>query len=137
VNSFSEMQSDLDLTPTRWLTVNEEEIFSPASFKVREVETGITVNDGDAWSVHLGNDFLRHENDAYIADLRVLLNEKYSLHFVSEYDDRLHLFPEQSFALEENLVNTWELKYVVTLSSGPNDNNGHFGFNVNVTLIKF
>jgi LPS-assembly protein len=137
INSFSAIQSDLGLTPVKWLTISEEEIFSPQTFTVREVDTGIVVNDGDAWSVHLGNDFLRHENDAYIAELRVRLNEMYSVHFVSEYDDHLHLFPEQSIALEENLVNTWAIRYLVTLSAGPNNNTGHFGFSVNFDLLKF
>jgi LPS-assembly protein len=136
-DDFSAMETDLDLTPTKWLTFTEQDIFSPTTLTAKEVETGVLLNDGDAWSIHLGNDFLRHENDDYIAELRVRLNEMYSLHLVSEYDDRLHLFPQQSVALEENLVNTWAIRYVVTLSAGPNDNTGHFGFNVNLDLIKF
>jgi hypothetical protein len=131
------MQSDIALTPAKWLSIDEEEIFSPETMTVREVETGISVNDGETWYVHLGNDFLRHENDAYIAELRVRLNEVYALHLVSEYDDRLHLFPQQSIALEENLVNTWALRYVITLSAGPNNNTGHFGFSVGATLLSF
>jgi LPS-assembly protein len=137
IDQFSELQSDVVLTPAKWLDVSEEEIFSPETFTVREVETGITVKDGESWSVHLGNDFLRKENDAYIAELRVRLNEMYVVHLVSEYDDRLHLFPQQSIALEENLVNTWAIRYVLTVSQGPNDNNGHFGFSVGATLISF
>jgi LPS-assembly protein len=137
VDTFSEMQSDIALTPAKWLSIDEEEIFSPETMTVREVETGISVNDGETWYVHLGNDFLRHENDAYIAELRVRLNEVYALHLVSEYDDRLHLFPQQSIALEENLVNTWALRYVITLSAGPNNNTGHFGFSVGATLLSF
>ncbi len=136
IDSFSAMQADFGLTPAKWLTFTEEDILSPETMKVREVDTGIDVRDGESWWVHLGNDFLRQENDAYIAEIRVRLNEMYSVHLVSEYDARLHLFPEQSLALEENLVNTWAIRYVVTLSAGPNDHTGHFGFNVNFDLIR-
>ena len=132
----SEIHTDSTLKPTKWLKIDTATIFRPRSLAVREVETGITIHDADVWSVHFGNDFLRRENDDYVAEVRIRLNEVYSVHLVSLYDERQHLFPEQSFALEENLVNTWSVRYVITLSSGPN-RSGHFGANVQFDLIKF
>jgi LPS-assembly protein len=132
----SEIHTDMALTPAKWLTVDTATIFRPRSLAVREVETGFTVHDADVWSVHFGNDFLRRENDDYVAEVRIRLNEVYRIHLVSLYDERQHLFPEQSFALEQNLVNTWSVRYVITLSQGPN-RSGHFGANVQFDLIQF
>ena len=132
----SEIHTDMGLKPASWLSLDTATIFKPRSLAVREVENGLTVHDADLWSVHLGNDFLRRENDDYVAEVRVRLNEVYAVHVVSLYDERQHLFPEQSFAVEQNLVNTWSIRYVVTLSSGPN-RNGHFGASASATLISF
>jgi LPS-assembly protein len=132
----SEVHTDFGLKPTQWLDLDTSTIFRPRSLAVREVETGLTVHDADLWSFHVGNDFLRRENDDYVAEFRVRLNEVYRLHVVTLYDERQHLFPEQSLALEQNLVNTWSIRYVVTLSQGPN-RDGHFGFNVQFDLIHF
>jgi len=132
----SEIHSDFGLHPTKWLDFDSSTIFKPRSFAVREVETGLTIHDADKWAVHVGNDFLRRENDDYVAEVRVRLNEVFSVHLVSLYDERQHLFPEQSFSVEQNLVNTWSVRYVVTLSQGPS-RSGHFGANVQFDLIKF
>jgi LPS-assembly protein len=132
----SEIHTDFGLQPAKWLTVSSSTIFRPRSFAVREVENGITIHDADVWSVSFSNDFLRKEDDDYDVDLRVRLNEVYSVHLNSLYDERQHLFPEQSFAVEQNLVNTWSVRYVITLSQGPN-RDGHFGANVQFDLIKF
>jgi LPS-assembly protein len=133
---FDQIHTDFDLTPAKWLDFDVATIFAPQNLAIREVETGLTLKDGDVWTLHLGNDFLRHENDAYVAEAVIRLNEMYRVHLLSEYDDRQHLFPEQSVALEENLVNTWAIRYVVTLSAGPN-RNGHFGFAVQLDLVRF
>jgi len=132
----SEIHTDFGLHPVQWLDLDTATIFRPRSFAVREVETGLTIHDADKWSIHVGNDFLRRENDDYVAEVRVRLNEVFSIHAVSLYDERQHLFPEQSFSVEQNLVNTWSVRYVVTLSQGPN-RSGHFGANVQFDLIKF
>jgi LPS-assembly protein len=132
----SEIHTDFGAKPAKWLDLEAATIFRPRSLAVREVETGLTIHDADVWSVHVGNDFLRRENDDYVGEIRVRLNEVWAVHAVSLYDERQHLFPEQSFALEQNLVNTWSVRYVITLSSGPN-RSGHFGANVQFDLIKF
>ncbi len=133
---FSQVHTDFNLKPEKWLDVGVATIFTPQTLAVRELETGLTLRDGDKWSLHLGSDFLRHENDTYVGELRVRLNEMYSLHFLSLYDERHHNFPQQSIALEENLVNTWAIRYTASFSSGPN-RSGHFGINAQVDLIRF
>lgn len=136
VEDFDDIHTDLGLTPAKWLGVDVATIVHPENLALREVETGVTIKDADVWTLHLGNDFLTHENDDYVAELVIRLNEEYRLHLLSEYDDRLHLFPEQSIALEENLVNTWAVRYVLTFSQGPNVT-GHFGFAAQVDLLRF
>lgn len=133
---FSQLHTDASLSPASWLDITATTITHWDSFDPHEFESGFTVKDGDAWSLHLGSDFLRHEDDDYIAEYRVRLNEVYALDLLAEYDARLSLFPTRAVVLEQNLVNTWSIKYILTVNSGPNPT-GHFGFNVELNLVQY
>jgi LPS-assembly protein len=135
-HDFSQIHTDLGFSPEPWLTLTSAEIFSPETMGVHEVETGFRINDGNAWSLNLGSDFLRHEDDAYLAEYRVRLNEVWAVRLLAEYDARQGIFPQRAVVLEQNLVNTWAIQYIATYSSGPNPT-GHFGFNVQIELLQF
>ena len=133
---FSDLHTHFSFTPAHWLEIYNDEIYRIGSFTMREFNTGIILRDGSAWSLQLGESFLRRENDDYMLNYRIRLNERFSALFMLEYGARQHRFNQQVIGLEETLVNTYRIQYLVTASNGPNPE-GHFGLQVNVEALRF
>jgi len=87
--------------PAHWLEIYNDEIYRIGSFTMREFNTGIILRDGSAWSLQLGESFLRRENDDYMLNYRIRLNERFSALFMLEYGARQHRFNQQVIGLEE------------------------------------
>ena len=133
---FSDIHIESTISPTPWLSYGVENIFSPETFTLREYDSSIILHDGDAWTLRLANDFLRHEDDAYLLDYRQRINEAYSGLFLVQYSARQNILTQVAAGLVENLSNTWKLRYLLTYNGGPN-REGHFGFSVEVDTVKF
>ena len=54
-----------------------------------------------------------------------------------DYDARDHLFVDQYYGVDRKISNTWDLEAAVVFSSGPNNNQGHFGMEVGLNLLRF
>ena len=132
----SEIHTDLAFAPARWVSVDLYESFSPQTWSLREFNSGVTVRDGDAWSLRFANNFLRHQIQDYQLDGRVRLNETYEALTRLHYDARRRRFNEQAYGLAQNLGNTWLVTYVVSLYSGPR-RESHFGLNVQIEARGF
>ena len=133
---LSEIHTELALLPAPWLQFEVYESFAPQSFTLREFNSGVTVRDGDAWSLRFSSNFLRHELDDYLMDWRYRVNEIFESIARLHYDAHAHRFVEQSFGLRQNLDNTWLMEYVVTFYNGPR-RESHFGLNVQIDAIGF
>lgn len=132
----SEIHTELAFMPARWLQVDVYESFAPRSFTLREFNSGVTLRDGNVWSVRFGNNFLRREIEDYSIDGRLRLNEQFEALTRLRYDVRKHRFNEQAYGLSQNLGNTWFISYTVSLYSGRRRENG-FGFNVEIDTVRF
>jgi len=133
---FSDLHFDLALIPTRWLEYDVTEIVDPEKFQLYEFTSGLILHDGNAWSLHLGNDFVRHEDDNYILDYMLRLNERFQVTFLAEYDARIHVINRVAAGLTQNLANTWKLQYLLVFNGGPN-REGKVGFQVQVDVLRF
>lgn len=132
----SETHVELALLPAHWLQVDLYQSFAPQSLRVRELNAGITVKDGDAWSVRFANNFLRRELEDYLLEGRVRLNERLEAVTRLHYDARRRRFNEQAYGLVQNLGNTWLVSYTVSLYSGRRRESS-FGFNVQIETVRF
>jgi LPS-assembly protein len=132
----SEIHTELALMPARWLQVDLYQSFSPRTLAVREFNSGISIRDGDVWSVRFGNNFLRHELQDYSVDGRVRLTERFEALTRLHYDARRHRFNEQAYGITQNLGNTWLVSYTVSLYSGRRRESS-FGFNVQIDTVRF
>ena len=122
--------------PTRWLQFDLYESFAPRNFTLREFNSGLTLHDGEAWSVRFSNNFLRHELDDYAVDGRRRINEVFSVRARLHYDVRKRRFNEQAYGIEQNLGNTWRVSYLVSLYSGRRRESG-FNFSLQVDPVRF
>ena len=133
---LSEIHTELAMMPTRWLQLDLYESFAPRNFTLREFNSGLTLHDGEAWSVRFSNNFLRHELDDYAVDGRRRINEVFSVRARLHYDVRKRRFNEQAYGIEQNLGNTWRVSYLVSLYSGRRRESG-FNFSLQVDPVRF
>ncbi len=133
---LSEIHTDLAVSPARWLQFDVYESFNAQNFTLREFNSGLTLRDGDAWSVRFSSNFLRNQLEDYLADWRFRMSEVYEAVARLHYDSRENRFVEQSYGLRQNLSNTWLIEYVVTLYNGPR-RESNFGFNLQIEAIGF
>jgi LPS-assembly protein len=132
----SEVHGEVAFAPANWLQVDAYNRLTPQTTTLQELNGGITLHDGTAWSLRFSNNFLRREIEDYIIDGRLRLNETYDALTRLHYDARKRRFNEQAYGLVQNLDHTWRVSYVVSLYSGPR-RESHFGLNVQVEAIGF
>lgn len=133
---FSEVHSDVAFAPAHWLQVDAYSRFTPQTGTLQELNSGVTLHDGGAWSVRFSNNFLRRQIEDYVVDGRLRLNERYSALTRLHYDARKRRFNEQAYGVMQNLDYTWRVAYVVSLYSGPR-RESNFGLNVQVEALGF
>ena len=136
VRDLSEVHTELALTPARWLQVDVYQSFAPRTLTLREFNSGVTLRDGNIWSVRFGNNFLRHQLEDYAVDGRARINERLEVITRLRYDARKRRFNEQAYGIAQNLGNTWLVSYSVSLYSGRKRESG-FGFNVEIDPLRF
>ncbi len=132
----SEVHTEAAFAPAHWLQVDAYSRLTPQTTTIQEFNSGITVHDGNAWSLRFSNNFLRRQIEDYVVDGRIRLNRTYDALTRLHYDARKRRFNEQAYGLVQNLDHTWRVSYVVSLYSGPR-RESHFGLNVQVEAIGF
>jgi hypothetical protein len=75
--------------------------------------------------------------DTFHYEARVRMNEEYDVFVRGDYDARDHLMVDQYYGFTQRVSNTWIVQYAVVFSQGLNDNQGHFGLEVNLNLVRF
>lgn len=132
----SEIHTELALMPARWLQFDVYQSFTPRTLSMREFNSGITVRDGDVWSVRFGNNFLRRDIQDFSVDGRVRITERFEAVSRLHYDARKRRFNEQAYGITQNIGNTWLISYTVSLYSGRRRESS-FGFNVQIDTVRF
>jgi len=132
----SAVHTFLAFTPARWLEFDLYQSFTPQDFTLQELNTGVTIRDGDAWALQFASHFLRREIEEFIIGGQVRWDEVYEFVGRLHYDFRTRRFNEQAFGVRQNLQNTWVVEYLVTLYDGPR-RESDFGFRFQVEAIGF
>jgi len=133
---LSEFHTELGLMPARWLDFSVYNTFAPQDWTLSEINTAVTLHDGDAWTVRFASNFLRHVVDDYYLEATYRINEAYEVVSHLRYDVRAARFDEQVYGVRQNLGNTWRVEYAVTVYNGPR-RESRFGLNLRVDAIRF
>jgi len=150
---FSDLHLDMVATPAHWLELRVEDTVSAERAAQRAIDTTITVREGELWSAGFGVGYLSDKYgtffvpglgynpiigvDTYHYEARMRVNEEYDVFVRGDYDARDHLMVDQYYGFTQRLSNTWIVQYAVYFAQGLNDNQGHFGMEVNLNLIRF
>lgn len=136
VRDLSEIHTEFALMPARWLQVDVYQSFAPRTLRLREFNSGITLRDGNVWSLRFGNNFLRDQLQDYSIDGRLRITERFEAVTRLHYDARKRRFNEQAYGIAQNLGNAWLISYTVSLYSGRSRESA-FGFNVQIDSLRF
>ena len=150
---FSDLHADLVATPARWLELRLEDSVDPRTLVQQAVDTSVTIREGNIWSAKVGLGFLSDEygtyaipglgifpivgTDVYHAEGRYRLNEVYEAFVRGDFDERAHIFVDQFYGFSQKVSNLWIVEYAVVFSNGPNKDQGHFGLNVTLNIVRF
>ncbi len=133
---FSAVQTEFAVMPASWLRLDTFSRVDPRNGALRELNSGVTLHDGDAWSARLGSHYLQHQLQEYVLDGSYRLDETRALLTRLHYDARLSRFVEQDYGLSQNLANLWLIRYLIVLYEGPRRESS-FGFNVEVEMRRW
>jgi LPS-assembly protein len=132
----SEVHAEFAFMPARWMQLDVYGSIAPRSCSLKELNSGLTLHDGDQWTVRFSSNFLRGELDSYFLEGSTRLNEAYEAIARVQYDHLTHRVNEQLYGIRQNLSNLWRVEYAVTLYDGPR-RESRFGLNVQVRAIGF
>jgi LPS-assembly protein len=150
---FSDIHLDAVATPAHWIEFRIEDTVSPRRAAQRAIDSSVTVREGEIWSATFGVGYLSDKYgeffvpglgynpiigvDTYHVEGRLRLNEEYEVFGRGDYDARDDIFVDQYYGVTQRISNTWILEYAVVFSEGPNNHQGHFGFEMHLNIIRF
>ena len=134
--NFSQVAAEFAFMPARWMQFDAYTSVVPQTFTLREFNSGLTIHDGDQWSVRFSSNFLRHQLEGYFIEGRWRLNEAYEAIGRLAYDAYAHRINEQFYGIRQNLSNLWLIEYALTIYDGPR-RESPVGFNIQVQTIGF
>jgi len=132
----SDLHAALAFTPAPWLQFDLYQRTRVDDFSLRELNAGLTLRDGSAWSLRLDSHYLRREISEYVLRYELAVNEAVTLLTRLHYDSRRSRFNEQAYGLRQNLGNIWSLQYTVSIYDGRR-RESDFGFNFSVQALGF
>ncbi|MFA5057854.1 MAG: LPS assembly protein LptD, partial [Opitutaceae bacterium] len=133
---WSEIYTELGLTPAPWLRFELFQRLSAHTLALRELNTGLEFRDRDWWALRLSSAYLQDEIEQYYLEYEQRVNEVWKGFTRLRYDARARRWNELSLGLRQNLSNTWNIRYEVSWYQG-RQREGAFGFNIAVDLIRF
>lgn len=142
---FSEVHGELVLMPAHWMQFDLYGSYAFQTAVLRELNSGLTLHDGNVWSLRFANNFLRDQGgppapvrgiEDYLLEGRRRINEIFEAQTRLHYDARKNRFNQQSYGIGQNLDNIWRISYVVSFYSG-RQRESDFGFNVQIDSLRF
>lgn len=134
--SHSDLHTEVALTPAPWLAFHAYQRIDTDTGVVREMNTGVSVVDGEYWRVTLATHFLQNQIEGYIAETSYRANEVYRLSARLHWDARRSRFVEQNYGVVHNLDNLWRLRYGVSVYNG-SARESNLGFTISAELKGF
>jgi lipopolysaccharide assembly outer membrane protein LptD (OstA) len=135
--TFSDLFSDLDLQPWRWLTLASETRYSLDDHLWKELNHSISFLPNDKWSVLVGHRYLRDDlagvgfgNNLIYDQLYYRFNENWGVRASHYYDIRTGLLQEEQYSLYRDF-RSWTAAFSLRFRE---DLGGRRDFSIGVTF---
>jgi LPS-assembly protein len=114
----SDLNAALSVTPIRWFSFDTYSSFDPKGMRMHELNTGMSIRDGQEWMLRLSTHHLRNDITEYVSYFEKRIDERYSGYVRFHYDQRNSRITEQSYGVIHNVSNAWLFRYEVSLFDG-------------------
>jgi len=114
----SDLNAALSLTPLRWFGFDAYTSLDPKGMDLHELNTGVSIRDGQEWMLRLSTHHLRNDLTEYVSYFEKRIDERYSGYLRFHYDQRNSRITEQSYGVIHNVSNAWLFRYEVSFFDG-------------------
>ena len=135
-SSFSDLYTNVSVSPARWLTLGCYNRFNIENLNVPETTAYIGLFDSDKFSLYLISSYLDGTITQYAALAEYRISERYRLLGRWAYDHRLEMLTDQTYTLWTRLGNSWVVEYQISYRSGSSRQN-NFSFGARISMALF
>ncbi len=135
-SSFSDLYTNVSVSPARWLTLGCYNRFNIENLNVPETNAYIGLFDSDKFSLYLISSYLDGAITQYAALAEYRISERYRLLGRWAYDHRLEMLTDQTYTLWTRLGNSWVVEYQISYRSGSSRQN-NFSFGARISMAIF
>jgi LPS-assembly protein len=133
---WSDVYQELAITPASWMNFSVFDRLSARTFGLHEFNSRLALTDNEWWSMEVSSTYLQHQIEQYFMQYDQRFTEVWKGLVRVRYDSLLQRWNELTFGLQQNLRNTWRVRYEVSWNHGQ-QREASFGLNVQVDLIRF
>ncbi len=133
LQSYSDLYINASVSPSRWLTAGVYARIDPNHIDIPELNTYVTLYEGDELSLTLATTYLQGYLTQYWATAEYRITENYALYGLWAYDYRLSMFTDQTYALRTRVANSYIIEYRLSYKQGSTRQND-FTFGVRFTI---
>ena len=149
-NDYSNLFTQLSIAPAYWLRFELFSRIDPESLTTREWRNRLRIIDGDAWSVFIGNDYVKattyndtfsntvqlEEINQFVVGATKRLNERNTLRAELRVDANAGQVNEQIIAWKTRFSSSWDIEFQAAYRNGT-AREDDFQFKVLVDLLTF
>lgn len=127
---------EIALTPASWLRFDWSSKIRPADGVQEAYRFGISLYDGDVWSLRARADYLADTVEQYTLGVYYRLARRWAVNTAVRWDARLSEVTEQRYSLIQQIGRSWEIEYRISLQSG-STREDDVRFSVSVALLTY
>ncbi len=116
--SFSDLFINASVSPARWLTVGTYTRYNLDHLDLPEINTYLSLYDGDAASVSFVTSYLDGYINQYSVTADYRISERYKIYGQWNYDAKLCKMTRQVYGLWTRVGNSWIIEYIISARSG-------------------
>lgn len=133
---YSDVNTELFLTPADWLDWWVFLRFDPDGLQLDEFNTRIAIRSGEAWTLGVDGDYLRSDITQVQLFGRYRLNEANEVYGEIRYDGRAERFNAIEFGLERRIYQNWQAAVGLSFREG-RQRESDFGLRVSLQFLPF
>ena len=133
---WGNLYSDLTIHPIHWFKFSWENRFDPETLTLEQMETDLTLIDGDVWELNLSTIALQNEINQHDITYYYQFNQMWAAEVDWHFDTRSDHLVQQTYSLMQKVGNSWIIEYEIKIDKG-DSREGDNSFNIRFDYVGF